>query len=96
MRDDCGQCPACADKPGYGGWGSKKKVENRSKYLQINKCKIKRNNCKIKMNNCKIKVNNVEAVCYIDKPQFGGCGSENTVVEIFMKMLNCLKIHLVW
>ena len=70
MRDDCGQCPACADKPRFGGRGSKKKVENRLRYLQKNNSKIKRNNCKIMINDCKIeinnfeiKVNNVKAVC---------------------------------
>ena len=26
MRDDCGQCAACADKPRFGGRGSKKKA----------------------------------------------------------------------
>ena len=26
MRDDCGQCPACADKPRFGGRGTKKKA----------------------------------------------------------------------
>ena len=26
MRDDCGQCAACADKPKFGGRGSKKKA----------------------------------------------------------------------
>ena len=83
MRDDCGQCPACADKPRFGGRGSKKKVKNRLKYLQIN--------------NCKIKINNVQAVCSADKPRFGGRGTKKKVYlgkfENFIKMLNCLKIH---
>ena len=26
MRDDCGQCAACADKPRFGGRGTKKKA----------------------------------------------------------------------
>ena len=26
MRDDCGVCPACRDKPRFGGKGSKKKA----------------------------------------------------------------------
>ena len=26
MRDDCGQCAACVDKPRFGGRGSKKKA----------------------------------------------------------------------
>ena len=26
MRDDCGQCNACADKPRFGGRGTKKKA----------------------------------------------------------------------
>merc|ERR1719219_1153495 len=26
MRDDCGKCAACADKPRFGGRGSKKKA----------------------------------------------------------------------
>ena len=93
MRDDCGQCAACADKPRFGGRGSKKKVKNRLKYLQINNCKIKINNCKIKINDCKIKINNckikinnceikmnnVKVVCCADKPRFGGCGSKKKV-----------------
>ena len=56
MRDDCGQCAACADKPRFGGRGSKKKVKNRLKYLQINNCKMKINYCKIKINDCKMKI----------------------------------------
>ena len=93
MRDDCGQCPACADKPRFGGRGSKKKVENRLQLftceyskvrinnckVEMNNCKIKINDCKIKTNNCKLRVYNVAAVCCADKPRFGGRGSKKNV-----------------
>ena len=48
----------------------------------MNNCKIKINDCKIKINSCKIKMNN----CKI---------KVNNEIEIFIKILNCLKIHLV-
>ena len=89
MRDDCGQCPACADKPRFGGRGSKKKVENRLKYLQINDSKIEINNCKIKINDCKIKINSCKIKMNSYKIKV------NNEIEIFIKILNCLKIHLV-
>ena len=105
----------CADKPRFGGRGSKKEVENILKYLQINDCRIMINDCKVKINECKIKVNdfkikmngckiklynfkiktsNVESVYCVDKPRFGGHSGKNKVVEIFIKMLNCLKTRL--
>ena len=55
MRDDCGQCPACADKPRFGGRGSKKKVDNSK--LKINNYKIMINDCRVEINNCKLKIN---------------------------------------
>ena len=48
----------------------------------MNNCKIKINDCKIKINSCKIKMNN----CKI---------KVNNEIEISIKILNCLKIHLV-
>jgi hypothetical protein len=72
MRDDCGQCPACADKPRFGGRGSKKKVENRLKYLQLNS-KTKRNNCKIIINDCKIEINKCKIKINDSKIKMNNC-----------------------
>ena len=82
----------CADKPRFGGRGSKKNVENRLKYLQTkrNNCKIMINDSKVKINECKIKVNDF-------KIKMNGCKIKSynlkmdKTIEVFSKELSSLR-----